>query len=1299
LTLRPAVRPPALVAALAALSAAGLAAALAARLLPVRANDLESRARRFREGAATAFESDARTLQRVAARIQKSAEFASIVDAGGAEVRPARLFSILTQALPRGSGWGAMFFDGSGRAVAWSGDTPGIDPPAGDPGPGLEAFFHVTRFNLVYRSPRGETAERRGVVLVTRRYPSGILRPDLVEYLGLAGGPTTLRLKARAASRPDRLLALSVERGTDEEADEDVARERTRWPAGLAALALLALGARVRAPVTGIAAARFALLLGAPRAGSGCWARVFGGREIALGLASTPADLFLTGVVALLLLRILLRRFAQRPERRLKPAAALVLAIVACTVPFLLSRAAAFSRPDLFDSLDLLPDTAAEYVTQTGAVALAAAIIGAAALALAVRPRPGGGVAAAAAALAFGGSLSTAGSPWSFPLAVAGSFAAASALAGRLGGFASRDLLARAATAVFLVAAACAAGAAGLADGKLRRLDAELERAERAEEAREGESAERLRGRWERLLNRPELEPWRPAGDRTDVSDLARALWVRGATEAFPATGDTLRLFDGRKIASSFGLLRPGTDANATTFAAAVPVPLAAEWVHVPFPRESERDPLLLAAVSRDLPERTIVEKLEYDAAGRPKGGGGTDRIELPRELVARARRDGTAAGAVETAGGARRVRVKLAPAGFTGFASPGSPPILSLGVAVAAGEASLVLVLPALLVARRSRYAPGRAAPGRGRFFGTFRARLVTLVFVFGALPLAGSIVVVRVALERHAALDTARRARSLLDEARRSLESSATGLLGPDELNRAAAVIGSDLLLYRDGKLDFASRAVPVAAEVAPGRLPSSLAEALAEGESDATAAANRRFAGSPRVVEAAETISRDGRDALAVVLAEDEAARTATDSLVLFTVGVAMLAFGLGGRAALALGKPIENLIEGTEKLGSGIASPPIERPENVDLARLVEAFETMAARVRERTESLAQERAAAVGLLSNLTAAVILFRREDGAVILANPAADFILPGGSLPERVARPGWERLRQALEEARTRPSPYETRVAVPGDGRERVFRCVVAALASEGSESRSIVLLEDLTDFIRADRLTAWVEAARAMAHDVKNPLTPIRLAAERLVRLGERGERRPGAAEEAGKNILRQVGILTERIGRLARFSDPSALEKSRLDASAVAGLLTEVAADFSAHERLRVSVDVDVRLALVEADRSLLRDALTNFVVNAVEAIGERGGSIRLTATNSRLRGGAPGVRFACEDDGPGVSAEARRRLFEPTFSTKSRGSGMGLAAVRRAVERHVGSVFAEPREGGGLVIGFILPGIS
>ena len=495
-------------------------------------------------------------------------------------------------------------------------------------------------------------------------------------------------------------------------------------------------------------------------------------------------------------------------------------------------------------------------------------------------------------------------------------------------------------------------------------------------------------------------------------------------------------------------------------------------------------------------------------------------------------------------------------------------------------------------------------------------------------------------------------------------------------------------------------ASRALPVAAEVARERLASAVAQELAEGRPSAFASRGALASGAPRVVEAAETVSADGREALAVVVAEDEAVRSAADALLLLSVAVALAAVGLGGRAALTLGGPLEELIAATANVGEGRPLPPLVRPANVDLARLVDAFTEMSARVEERTESLAEERASAVGLLGNLTAAVLLFRRGDGTVLLANPAADRLLPGGTLPERLADERWAPLHAALGEAAVRPSPYEMRVTIPAPTGERFFRVAIVTLPGEERAPRVILLLEDLTDFLRADRLAAWVDAARSIAHDIKNPLTPIRLAAERLGRFEAKRETPPpGAIGDVAAGILRQVGILTDRIGRLGRFGDPAAVERRVLDRAAVALLLEEVAADFRTHETLAIETETDPDLHPFAADPFLVRDALTNFLVNAVEAIGAAPGHVRLSAGNATLAAGAPAVRFACADDGPGVPEDVAGRLFEPTFSTKSRGSGMGLAAVRRAAERHAGSVFAHPRAGGGLVVGFTLPALS
>jgi signal transduction histidine kinase len=1273
-----------------------LAFALATRLVPAGSRAREQRARLFLAAAEEALERDGETLRRTADRIHAGPEFAAIADGGGAEVRPARLFSILGASLPRGPGWGAVFFDRTSRPVAWAGEAAGLEAERGTATTGFVTSFHVTRATLGWVAPRGERGAR-GTLVVTRRYPTGILRPDLIEFLRLRLDPTRLRIRLAASERRDRLLALAVEESEPEAAEEDAARARCRLPAFVLAFFAGALGVAARIPATGIVAARFALLLGMPRGATGVFAARWDPAAL-LGLFATPADAFLTGFAALVVARALIRHARRRDTG---PAAlGVLLAVPFALVPDVIGWGAARVAPDLFDAMSLVPRGLPDFLAQSGLLALAASGLALAALLLRQgSARRGASLAAVLGLAALVAALAAAGSAAHAPCLALASVSASWALSSRVRPLPRTDLLARAASAVFVLAAATLLVAAGLADGRFRHADAAIARAEKlARDDGAGVRDEAVR-RWERRVASPSLEPWMPAGERTNPDDLARALWARGADESFPELGDTLTIQSpmGATL-SSFGVIHPGRRTPDVVLPASNPAGFPSAFRHVPWPRESDRDPLLSAVASRDVPDRVAVERLEWDAAGRTTGSRG-EGVELPAYVLERARRKGDAVATVPTADGLRRLHVLASSSGFVGFAAPAESSLAVTGTAVAAGEAALLLVVPFLFAGGPVRLGSVRFPR---RFFATFRARLVALVLIFGALPLALSVVFVRVALERHAALETARRSRDVVAEGRRLLESDEAGgtLSAEAALNRAAAVIGWDLLRYRDGTLVAASRALPVAAGVAREMLASPVAEELAEGRPSAFSSRGAMVPGAPRVVEAAETVSADGREALAVVVAEDEAVRSAADALLLLSVAVALAAVGLGGRAALTLGGPLEELIAATANVGEGRPLPPLDRPANVDLARLVDAFTEMSARVEERTASLAEERASALGLLGNLTAAVLLFRRNDGTVLLANPAADRLLPGGSLRERLSRPGWEPLRAALEEAAVRPSPYETRAAIPGASGERFFRVAIVTLPGEERGPRVILLLEDLTDFLRADRLAAWVEAARSIAHDIKNPLTPIRLAAERLSRFEARREAPPsGALSDIASGILRQVGILTHRIGGLGRFGDPAAVERRVLDRAAVAALLAEVAADFLAHETVVIEVETASDLRALAADPFLVRDALTNFVVNSVEAIGTSPGHVRLSAENATLAAGAPGVRFSCADDGPGVREEAAAQLFDPSFSTKSRGSGMGLAAVRRVAERHVGEVFAHPRAGGGLVVGFTLPALS
>jgi len=1280
------------------LAAASLAAALAARLGPLPAGAGAERAARLRARAARALERDAARLEAAARTLAADPVLVEILEGGSAGIRPGRLHGLLEDALPRERGWGALLLDRTGEAVAWAGEPGDLPAPSAPRAGAFAAAFRVTEFTLAHETGLGRSPETRGRLVVTRRFPTGILRPDVLDTHPGLSGPTARRLRIRAASRPGRLLAVDLEPAAAGLTEDDVRRAASA-PAALAgAAAAVLLGLLARRPATGAVAARLLLLLAVPTAEAGPFARILGDPS---GLLATPVDTALTGLVAMILLRsALAREFV--PHGAARRAARGALGAAAALSAVLLGYLAGRSAPELLLGLGLFSGPPEAPIASAGLVSVATAALGFAALLLAGVVRPGAGRVAgllglvAALASAFAGP-----SPGAGLLLGAAAVLLAAGLSAGVSSFPASDLLRKAVVLSLLVGAAALVVGSGTSLGRLARVDVRLERAatkstlerERLEE--EGPAA------FEERVARPELGPWTPDGPATIVSDLARALWLRGRDAEFPEAGDLLTVRDAEgRVLSSFGTMRPGDEGEGTALGLRLPVAdTLGVLSRVPWPDADDEDPLLRGALGGSVHAERAVERIDFDETGRPLGRGRLERSDLGGPLLAAARR-GESAWAIETSGGRRwRSTVRRAGNGFVSWGVELPTPAFVIGSAFAAAESALPFALFVLLRGElgalfRTRSAKRRRGEVRPRPFGTFRGRLALALLVSGAVPLAAGAVMVRTALDRSAARTTERRAVQLLREGQRVLEEQTTGTPSPAELNRAASVVGVDLLLYRQGVLAAASRAVPVAAGLAPGRLASGVASTLANGASAAAATRGPLTPGGRRAAEAAVTLSREERTALAVVLGEDPAGRESVDALVLLAIAVALAALAFGGRGALDLSRPVESLVAAAERVGAGDAPGPIETPETVDLARLVEAFRTMSDRVHERTELLEREREAAVSVLASLTPAALLFREGEGRVLFANPAADALLPPGDLlAQRLPRPRFDPVLAALEGTR----PFETRVTLPAAAGETVLRVVVADLSADATSARTLLLLEDLTDFTRAERLEAWVEAARAVAHDIKNPLTPIRLTAERLARSAARGAP-PDAARvvEAAETILRQVDLLTERTGRLSRFASPAAPARSVLSGEAVAALVSEVASDFAAHPMIRVAWAASEGLPEALVDRALLRDAVANFVLNAVEALEGKGGEVVVTARPVETPGGERGLEIACDDDGPGVPEADLPRLFDPTFSTKSRGSGMGLAAARRAVEEHGGRLFAERSSRGGLRIGFVLP---
>ncbi|MDP9360907.1 MAG: ATP-binding protein [Acidobacteriota bacterium] len=366
------------------------------------------------------------------------------------------------------------------------------------------------------------------------------------------------------------------------------------------------------------------------------------------------------------------------------------------------------------------------------------------------------------------------------------------------------------------------------------------------------------------------------------------------------------------------------------------------------------------------------------------------------------------------------------------------------------------------------------------------------------------------------------------------------------------------------------------------------------------------------------------------------------------------------------------PIKALAEATGRLAEGGYGHRVAVSATDEVGRLIESFNEMSTQLDEQRQALTQANRYLSTVLDSVSAGILAFT-DSFELLSINHAALQMLqideqgPRANLADLLSG-DLTSLFDTLRELTARGGRAREVTLIRG-GELRYLEVSVARLSGGGDEGW-VVAIEDSTSLVQAQKLAAWNEAARRIAHEIKNPLTPIQLSAERIARKFRNGD--PDLSitiEEGTKTIVSEVGQLKRMVDEFARFARMPAVHLRHAQLAEILQQAAGLYRDVKPGVTVSVAVDTDIELLV---DPEQIRRAVGNLLKNAVEAT--EGGEVRVSARRAPHR-----VVIEVADPGRGVPDADKEKLFLPYFSTKGRGTGLGLAIVHRIVNDHDGRI--------------------
>ncbi len=412
------------------------------------------------------------------------------------------------------------------------------------------------------------------------------------------------------------------------------------------------------------------------------------------------------------------------------------------------------------------------------------------------------------------------------------------------------------------------------------------------------------------------------------------------------------------------------------------------------------------------------------------------------------------------------------------------------------------------------------------------------------------------------------------------------------------------------------------------------------------------------------------------------------------------------------ARRLVQPIEQLVAGTRAVAEGDFDTRLPLQSKDEMGFLVNSFNDMTQRLAQAREYAHQSQQAVETERANL--AIILARLSTGVVSLesdfrirtANQAAGAIL-GIDLDDRVGESLAEiaeqhaMLRQFFDVAQAHMERGDTdwreQIVIKGEVGRRVLMCACTALpAEDGRPAGFVVVFDDITALLQAQRDSAWGEVARRLAHEIKNPLTPIQLSAERMRRkyLDTMDATEVQVLDRATHTIVQQVEAMKEMVNAFSEYARAPDMEMSLFDLNRV---IHEVADLYRARENgAHLEVKLDENIPAIEADQGRVRQILHNLIRNSLEAMEGQDDAEIDVETQLDRRDTFQVVVITVRDNGPGFQMDTVEQVFDPYVTSKPKGTGLGLSIVKKLVEEHGGRIQASNHVEGGAEIKIELP---